>query len=275
MNTHFSEKGYYIIKNGISLNTVKKFQQSIVNFIYNKNYTSKQKNNYYLFCKKIENIKDNQFDYFKKIYEYLIYKNFFELILLDKKLYNNITNLLGKDLAFQDDPSYLFLNTPDKDTSSKNYSFKNWHQEIWSGASINSINIWTPLFQKNNKYGQIEIIEESHKWGHVPHKNRSPIELPKKYKVKKLNLSYGDVVVFSPLILHRTVKAKTTRLATAFQIKNFKFKDETFQNKNWKIFSYSEMSKIERILGNHYLSPFRTIDLKTNNIQGVLKKYKD
>ena len=201
-----------------------------------------------------------------------MYKNLFELILLDTKLYKYTTNLLGKDLAFQCDPSSMHLNLPEETSSEKNYSYKDWHQEIWSGADISSVNIWTPIFQKNNKFGQMEFIENSHKWGHIPHRSRSPLELPKKYKTKKLNLKYGDVVIFSALLLHRSVNAKYPRLANSFQVKNFKFKDNTFQNKNWKIYSYSEMTKIERILGNHYLSPYRTLDIEAKSSQGIIKK---
>ena len=58
------------------------------------------------------------------------------------------------------------------------------HQEIWSGSDIRTIQMWTPIFQKGYDDGQIEIIEGSHGWGHVPHKNRSPISLPNKFKTK-------------------------------------------------------------------------------------------
>ena len=119
-------------------------------------------------------------------------------------------------------------------------------------------------FSKNSKSGQMELIENSHKWGHIPHRNRSPLELPKKYKVKKIALEYGDVVILSALLLHRSAEANYSRLANLFQIKNFKLKNETFQNKNWKIYSYSEMTKIERILRNHQLSLFRTTEIGVN-----------
>ena len=136
----------------------------------------------------------------------------------------------------------LNLNIPKKDSSLKNYLFKNWHQEIWSGASASSVQLWTPLFHKNIKQGQIELIIDSHKWGHVPHRNRAPIELPKNFKTQKLNLEYGDVIIFSTLVLHRSVSAEFPRLALPLTIKNFKYKNNSFQDNmnNWKIFSFSE-----------------------------------
>ena len=82
----------------------------------------------------------------------------------------------------------LTLNLPDKDTSSKNYHFKDWHQEIWSGADLATLQFWTPLFQKNNNFGQIQVIPGSHKWGHIPHSDRRPLALPKKFKIFRLDL---------------------------------------------------------------------------------------
>lgn len=273
MNKKFSDKGYHIIKNGISLKTIKLFQKKIIDFIYNKNLSLNSNKNYDFFCKKIKGLKkENRFGYFTEIYDYLFYKNLFEKILLEKKLYKYTIDLLGRDLAFQCDPSFLLLNLPKENSPKKNYSFKDWHQEIWSGASIASVNVWTPIFQKNNKFGQMEFIENSHKWGHIPHRSRSPLDLLRKYKTKKINLSYGDVVIFSTLLVHRSANAIYPRLATSFQVKNFKLQDNTFQNKNWKIYSYSEMSKIERILGNHYLSPYRTIGIDAKTSQGIVQK---
>ena len=112
----------------------------------------------------------------------------------------------------------------------------------------------------------MQIMEESHKWGHIPHMNRKPTLLPKKYKTRTLNLEYGDVIIFTTMLLHRSQITKSPRLALPCLIKNFKNKDNSFQdNRNFKIFSYSELTKIERILGNHFLSPFRLKNLDDDN----------
>ena len=42
----------------------------------------------------------------------------------------------------------LTLNYPYKNKTKSNYHVKDWHQEIWSGADINTLQLWTPLFQK-------------------------------------------------------------------------------------------------------------------------------
>ena len=112
----------------------------------------------------------------------------------------------------------------------------------------------------------MQIIEESHKWGHVPHMNRKPSLLPKKYKTKNLNLEYGDAIIFSTLLMHRTLPTLSPRLSLPILLKNYKNKDNSFQfNRNFKIYSNSELTKIERILGNHYLTPFRLKNLNEDN----------
>ena len=104
----------------------------------------------------------------------------------------------------------------------------------------------------------MEIIEESHKWGHIPHMDRQPTKLPKKYKTKKLDLDYGDVIIFSTLLMHRSLPTTKPRLSLPVLIKNFKDRNHIFQdNRSFKIYSYSEITKLERILGNEFLSPYR------------------
>ena len=259
MNKNFSSKGYTIIKKAISINLISKIQKEIYSYLnIKKNNNSK---NYKAFCKKTETLRIKEWEFTKPIFELLLYKKLIEKMFLEKKLFSVLSDLLGKDLAFCSDPG-ANLNLPNKADSKKNYFFKDWHQEIWSGASPRTIQIWTPLIQKDSKSGQLELIEGSHQWGHVPHKNRKPVLLPKKLKIRKLNLKYGDVIVFSTLLLHRSLPTHSARLAMPCLIKNFKMKDNTFEsNRNFQNFSYSEITKIERILGNHYLSPFRLKNL--------------
>ncbi len=255
MVKNFSETGYIIVKDTINKNLIKKIHNEIYNCLKIKGKNNK--NRYTQFSKKTLTLKSKEFEFTKPIFELLHYKKFLEKIFLEKKIFKILTDLLGKDLAYCTDPG-VNLNLPDKSNSTKNYFFKDWHQEIWSGASPNTIQIWTPLIQKNSKSGQIELIEGSHKWGHVPHKNKKPLQIPKNIKLKKLNLECGDIIIFSTLLMHRSVATNHPRLALPCLVKNFKNKDYSFEgNRSFHNFSYSEMTKIERILGNHYLSPFR------------------
>ena len=256
MKKNFSETGYIILRNAISKSLIKDMQYEIYNCLKIKGNSKNKK--YLKFCKLVKNLKIKEYDFTKPIFEILHYKGLLEKMFLEKKFYKIVSDLLGKDLAFCTDPG-ITLNLPNKSDSKKNYLFKEWHQEIWSGASpATTIQIWTPLIHKNSKIGQLELIEESHQWGHIPHRDRKPILLPKKYKTKKLSLEYGDVIVFSTLLLHRSLPTQAPRLALPCLIKNFKVKDNSFQDiRSFHNYSYSELTKIERVLGNHLLSPFR------------------
>ena len=106
-------------------------------------------------------------------------------------------------------------------------------------------------------------------WGYAAFSTLQPtiIELSSVNKAAPtLNLEYGDVIIFSTLLMHRSLPAKSPRLSLPCLLKNFKNNDNSFQdNRSFKIYSYSELTKIERILGNHYLSPFRLKNLDWHN----------
>ncbi len=263
MKKNFSETGYTIIRNAISKNLMKVIKHEVYNSLKIKGNSEKKK--YFKFCKLVKNLNIKEYDFTKPIFETLHFKGLLEKMFLEKKFYNAVVNLLGKDLAFSTDTG-ITLNLPDKADPKKNYLFKGWHQEIWSGACHSTIQIWTPLIHKDSKSGQMELIIDSHKWGHIPHINRKPKLLPKKFKTKILNLEYGDVIIFSTLLAHRSLPTKSPRLSLPILLKNFKNKDTSFQdNRDFKIYSYSEITKIERILGNHFLTPFRLKDLDKEN----------
>ncbi len=255
----FSLNGFHVIKGGISKPLLRSVQNDVIHVLNNKskvNYTSFQKI-------LLKSQKNSKFEFIKKINEYLIYKKVIDKILKEKKIHNYISSILGLDLSYENNPNTLILNIPEKPSSKKNYMFKDWHQEVWSGAGTNTLQVWIPIFQKDNSGGQIELVKDSHKWGHVPHRNRRPIEMPKSFKTIKTNIKLGDVLIFSTTIMHRSLPTKFSRLTLPTLVRNFKYKNYSFENnKSWTVYSNSEVTKIERYLGNHYLSPFRTADIK-------------
>lgn len=266
--TALVKDGFQIIRNAIPQKLIKRIQRCALESI-----NSKLKGNLYeRFLSKLNSNKKKEYEFVKPINESLINKNLINEILINKKIFNFTKNILGSDLAYLDD-NVMTINTKDKTNSKKNYHFKEWHQEIWSGADISTLIFWTPIFQKNRSAGQIAFIKGSNKWGHIPHRNRTPINLPKKYEVYKTNLDLGDIVCFTSLTLHKTVVTEHSRLALPMLVKNFKFNNNSFEKyKNWKIYSYSDITKIERYLGNHYLSPYRIIDREINLNDSIIKK---
>ena len=205
----------------------------------------------------------SSYDVLKPVWKDLVYAGLLQDIFLEQAIYSYITNILGKDLCFQDDPQ-LTVNLPGISDLKENYLFKRLHQEVWSGADIHTIQFWTPIFQRD-KQGQMYFVKGSHAWGHIPHQNRQPLHMPPHYEQIQSDLDTGDVVIFHSLLLHASVSIPAggkPRIGLPCLIKNFRYPNHSFEcYRNWKIFSYSDLSLIDRKLGNHSLSPFRLIDL--------------
>jgi ectoine hydroxylase-related dioxygenase (phytanoyl-CoA dioxygenase family) len=257
---NISDEGYLILKNCISPKLIKLLQKKIM-----YQFSNTKKNSYQNFEKKCSKLKNKRlFEIINPINKILINEGFLKQILNEKKLFNHLVGLLGSDLAVSNESS-LTINLS---KTNDNYYFKDWHQEIWSGASVSHIQIWLPIIQKTIQDGQISFIKDSHKWGHVPHSNRAPVKLPEKFKTIQTNLAIGDVVIFCTTLMHKSMPTMNPRMALAMTVKNYKYKDMSFSdNQDWNIFSHSEVTKIQRVLGNHYLSPFRLVNKE--------KKFKD
>ena len=213
MEKTFSETGFFILKNAIDPYIIDKINCNIYYVLENKKTKSIRNNELYdIFCEKLRKNRDTEYNFTLPIFQYLLYKNCFEDLLKSKKLFYFLTDLIGKDLSFCTDPS-ITINIPEKSSSDKNYLFKDWHQEIWSGANPSTIQIWTPLVHKEFSDGQMELILNSHKWGHIPHRNRKPTKLPDEFNTHKLQLDIGDVLIFSTLLVHRSIKSSYPRMA--------------------------------------------------------------
>ena len=270
------EDGYTIIRNAISPQLLLTIQQSVNRTLAELDgsvlgtTTDGADPAYFKQAVKHLITQRSGYELLKPVWKNLIRQDLLNDLFLQPAIYSFICNVLGKDLCYQDDPS-LTLNLPGVANSQQNYLFKGFHQEVWSGASVNSLQFWTPLFQQSTADG-IVFIKGSHLWGHIPHRNREPVALPPGHAETPSDLALGDAVVFHSLLLHRSApipKAGQPRLALPCLVKNFRYPNDSFEKyRNWKIFSYSDLSLIDRRLGNHYLSPFRLLDLPPQQFTG-------
>lgn len=255
MKNNFEKNGFLILKKALKKETLKELKK-IVNNSKNVSYNK--------FLEKLKKNKKNLYDYVLPFHKSFLHQDLYAEVLHSSKVLNVLKEILGSDLAHHEDPS-LTVNISNLNSNKKNYLFKKWHQELWSGASTSTIAFWTPIFQPQNNKGQIEFAVGSHLWGHIPHTNREPISLPKNFKIFQSNIDEGDVILFHSLLLHRSSplisKKYEARLALVTHIRNFKFQNYSFDtNKSWRNFNFSEITKIEKKLGNHYLSPYRIIN---------------
>ena len=145
--------------------------------------------------------------------------------------------LLGPDLCYLES---LELAVNIKGVK-KDYYLKKWHQEFWSGMGIHTVGLWFPISIEENMGGAMEFIPGSHHWGHIPHRNREPLEIPDVAKPSKIQVIEGDAVMFHSLTLHRTEKNESMipRIAVPLSVKNFYTKETGVPEfKKWQPFNF-------------------------------------
>ena len=253
--------GYTTIINCIDKKIIKEAQENINNtlkklLVSKKLPVSKKLSTNFSNCVKIRPIYEIQVLAANSLYQNnIVYK-----ILRSKKILDFFISLTGPDLEYSTDGELNINVTGVTDE----YLLKRYHQELWSGQGLSSLQIWIPIYLKPGM-GTIEMIKESHTWGHVPHRDRQPTELPKKYSTEVTKIGEGSIIVMTPLTLHRTVANKhpEARMAFSFTVRNIyypKLGNENLQEYGKLNLSY--YSKFRKILGNPFLSPFRTISSK-------------
>ncbi|QNJ04571.1 phytanoyl-CoA dioxygenase family protein [Synechococcus sp. PROS-U-1] len=206
------------------------------------------------------------FDIQSKIWKNFLFNDIQKKFLLTNSVVNKIMPIIGTDLQFQSSGSLTISLSKAQSVKHNNYLFKKYHQELWSGNSISSLQFWTPLIESNHD-GQLVVIDCSHTWGLVPNENRKPVALPHKYEETKLKLSFGDVLIFHPLLLHKSApmpERNYSRLSMPLTIRNWRIKSQVnFEERHsWDTYSYSPLTSVEMKLGNSYLSPFRLVDVE-------------
>ena len=273
----FVQDGFVKISNAIDKKLLIETAETIISHINKKKNKNLKKNLNFLYEKFSKSVlqrvknKDSFFDMQNNLFETLMKKDLVKRILFSKKIHPFLVSMLGPDLQYKI-PTEFIINYKGKEN--KNYLFKKYHQEIWSVASTNSILLWMPIFQKT-KSGQMKLIKGSHLWGHVPHHNKKPIKLPEKYFEIASNCSLGDVIIFHTMTLHKSdflTSSENVVGRLSLSVRNFKYPINGFESlTNWKIYSLSPHSIIERHLGNPDLSPFRLSvkDLRKKSLQEI------
>jgi len=256
-NENLIESGYVVLKQCISQSLISEYKEAITfrlgQLLEEKNIIPK--GDIYLdFLEAIKHFR--QFDIQGDLMKFVVYKELHKKKFLQPQVLEKLIYALGPDLECELGAE-LTVNVKDVQDD---YLVKKFHQELWSGQGINTLQTWTPIAIEEGM-GGIEIIEGSHQWGHIPHRDREPIEIPSDAKYKKVDAEEGDMVIFHSLLLHGTVpnQHEYPRFATPQPVRNFHDKDTGFEDlKKWETFHYSPLSQIRKRLGNPQLSPFRT-----------------
>lgn len=251
------DHGYAVLKSSIPTSLIEQCKGAV---IYRLGQLLKEKNvdpTEDIFLDFLEAIKHyRQFEVLVDLSKYLQYTELRKDLLLQPQVLDKLIAALGPDLQYETGAEM----TANVIGVQDGYLVKKFHQEFWSGTGVNTLQTWTPIAIKQGM-GGLEIIEESHHWGHIPHRNREPIEIPSDAQHTILNLQEGDTVIFHSLLLHATVPNQHPhpRIAVPQPVRSLNARDTGFEDlKNWETFHYSPMSQIRKRLGNPHLSPFRT-----------------
>lgn len=181
-----------------------------------------------------------------------------KLLLLPSVLEVTIQSV-GPDLAYNRDGA-VAINIRE---TSDNLYMKAMHQEIWSGAGVNELRIWAPLYMPE-PVGGMQFIPGSHRWGFVANRKRMPVDIPKEADTTSVvpEVKEGDAVIFHSMTLHATEPntGRYPRVAVTAGIRNIYHTPtgyEFFQS--WQPYHLSPMARIQRSFGNPWLSPYRTL----------------
>ena len=257
------ENGYVVLKQCVSQSLISDHKQAITFRLGQllEEINIVPKGDIYLdFLEAIQHIR--QFKVQTELSRFAAYKELDTKKLLQPQVLEKLIFALGPDLECAVEGEFA-VNVKDV---TDGYLVKKFHQEFWSGCGVNTLFTWTPIAIEEGM-GGLEMIEGSHTWGHIPHRDREPIEIPSDAKYKFLDANEGDMVFFHSLVLHRTVpnQHEYPRFAMPQGVRNFHDKGSGFEDlKIWHAFHYSPLSQIRKRLGNPHLSPFRTYGSERN-----------
>jgi sporadic carbohydrate cluster 2OG-Fe(II) oxygenase len=230
----FLEKGYYIFDtNQKSLENIKNLRKQILEHIFLK----------YPKIKKKFKSEDN---FFEKMHSYVTKKelNDFRLSVVDainknKKFSTNyylaaksgLDCLVGNEIAMQKKLNITIQMPKDKESNLP------MHSDIYAGESPFEVVVWIPLM--NIKANSQSMFITSPKFNKIINndvtykKNTTINNIYKKHKkkFKFLKINFGQILIFSPILLHGNIVNKTpfTRVALNCRFKSLLSPFDVFQ----------------------------------------------
>ena len=230
----FKENGYVICKNIVDLNLLDNHLSSIYNFfkIYCK--PSKELQSFdkpwhtELFHKEIINFRQKNPDLFSCFYDSLQNTSTLTSLVFTKKLLNISAKLLG----VRNNQLIAVGQQTRVDVPHDKRNILNWHQD-WSyfPSTKEGITFWLPLYKMSDEIGYLKVLEKSHNEGSitktsdkldekkaekikymVTHQMEMPENIIKKYEIKDVVISRGDVVFFDTCLFHKSGHNKSNRI---------------------------------------------------------------
>jgi len=182
----------------------------------------------------------------------------YEKFITTRKVIGVMKNFLGPDIAILGYDA-LWINVPhDKDP----VLLKGLHTDAWTGTSINTIFAKT-FFTDVDQYNGMSVCPGSHLQGMIPVRNRvvDP-QFHVEFEVVNLdNAKAGDLLIWHPLLVHSTtghsdknIRISITSRYTSTET-HFSSQERAL---GYRTLNVGPMNQVSRLIGNDYLTPFRT-----------------
>ncbi len=215
----FQKNGYVIVKD--NLNIIKKLRGHITSLI--------KKNNKKLKKESDENIINNFHKYYSKKnlndIRFKLYNNINLIKEFDQLYYKSaqpvLDELIGNEVAMQKKINLSIQMPKDPD------SLLDMHSDIYAGESPFQVVVWIPLVDVSGTKSMFFTNPKTNKKLNnlvLNSKNKTTRQIYEKNKksFKFLNIKFGEILIFSPLILHGNVvnKTKETRFSLNCRFKS-------------------------------------------------------
>lgn len=219
----FEKNGYIIVPaDKVLLNKIQKEIISIIQKNINKKITVKNQkdildilNNFHKIISK-KNLNDLRFKIYNKINRSKNFQNYYYLIA---KKY--LEEIVGNELSMQKKINLSIQMPNDKN------SLLDLHSDIYAGESPFQVVVWLPLV---DAYSTKSMFFTQPKYNKIMNKqllNTNEFTAKKMYmknkkKFKFLNIKFGNILIFSPLMLHGNTinKTKETRFSLNCRFKS-------------------------------------------------------
>ena len=180
----------------------------------------------------------------------------YEAVVTNKKMLRLMQKMLGPDVCLLGYDA-LWINVP-KDRNP--VLLKGIHSDAWTGTSVNTI-FAKVFFTDVDEFNGMSVCPGSHLQGMIPVRNRAVDADVEFESVNLSKIKAGDVLIWHALLLHSTTghSDKNVRISMTSR---YKSTESPFSSQEralgYRTLSVGPLNKINRIIGNDYLTPLRT-----------------
>ena len=180
----------------------------------------------------------------------------YDAVVTNKKTVRLMQKFFGPDVCILGYDA-LWINVP-KDTNP--VLLKGIHSDAWTGTATNTI-FSKVFFTDVDEFNGMSVCPGSHLQGMIPVRNRA-VDTDAHFESVNLDqIKAGDVLIWHALLLHSTTghSDKNVRISMTSRYKSTEGQFSSQERAlGYRTLSVGPLNKVNRIIGNDYLTPLRT-----------------